>query len=123
MLLAAILLLASGLAMAAAEPAQSSPRAAFRGEVVSFGLMSLFKGSSITVDSSPRLFLKVRIVGAPAAPLEWKNGDVVVCAIHSWIALFGDELKVGAVYGFSLTVERVGGKARYRDLRVESPPR
>ncbi len=119
--LLAIVLLAAALALAAAEPATSA-RAAFRAEVVKFGPLSLYKGSSVSVHSNPRFFLKLRIEGAPAAPLEWKSGDVVVLAIHSWIALFGDEPKVGAVYGFSVGVEQRGGKLRYSDLRVESPP-
>ncbi len=115
-------LLVSALAMATAEPATPS-RATFRAEVVKFGPLSLYKGSSVSVHSNPRFYLKLRIEGAPVAPLEWKSGDVVVLAIHSWIALFGDEPKIGAVYGFSVGVEQRGGKQRYSDLKVESPPR
>jgi hypothetical protein len=115
------LLLASTLAMAAGEPAPAT-RAAFRGEVVKIGPLRQVMGPCVSVESNPRFFLKLRIEGAPEAPLEWKNGDVVMLGVHSWIALFGDEPQAGAVYGFSVGVERRSGKLRYRDLKVESPP-
>jgi len=121
LLLVALWLLAMGLPTAAGELAPP-PRAVFRGEVEKVGPLSLFHGSCLSVHPNPRFFLKVRIEGAPAAPLEWKNGDEVVLAIHSWIALFGDEPKIGAIYGFSVGVERRDGKLRYNNLKVESPP-
>jgi hypothetical protein len=119
--LIAVFLLAPSLPVPA-EDAATPARALFRGEVAKVGLLSAYTGSYVFAHSNPRFFLKIRIADEPAAPLEWKRGEVVVLAIHSIVALFDGEPTEGAVYTFSIGTVRKGGKLRYDDLKVESGP-
>ncbi len=115
------MVLAGWLPLAGAE-SEAATRAGFRGEVEKVGLLSAYRGSYVLVDPGPRFFLKVRIAGEPAAPLDWKAGETVVFALRSVIAIFGKEPGTGSAYAFAISVTRRDGRLRYADLTVESPP-
>ncbi len=117
----AVCLLVSSLPVAAEETAAPA-RAPFRGELVKVGVLTPSTAGFVLAHPYPRFFLKVRLAEQPAAPLEWKQGEVVVVAIHSIEDLFHGEPAEGAVYAFSIGVVRKGGKLRYADLKVESGP-
>jgi hypothetical protein len=119
--LIAVCLLASSLPVVA-EEAATPARPLFRGELVKVGVLNASTGSYVIAHPNPQFFLKVKMAEEPAAPLEWKRGEVVVFAIHSIVALFAGEPTKGAVYTFSIGVVRNGGKLRYADLKVESGP-
>jgi len=119
--LGAALLLASVVTLAGEEAA--TVRTRFRAEVVKVGVLSDYTGPYVFAHRNPHFFLKVRLADEPAASLGWKQGEVVVLAARSVLALFGAQPTDGAVYVFSGGVSRKDGRLQFSDLQVDSGPR
>jgi len=117
--LGAAFLLAPVLTMAGEDAA--TVRTRFRAEIVKVGVLSQYTGPYVFAHRNPHFFLKVRLADEPAASLGWKQGEVVVLAVHSVLALFGGQPTEGTVYGFSGVVQK-DGRLQFSDLKVESGP-
>jgi hypothetical protein len=117
----AVVLLTLGLvaASSAGQARSTIDEIHMRATVQDVVLLTDFSGKVIPVDFDPRFALTVRIESVGPAATNFTVGAIVVFAIHSPSLLFGEEVKKGKTYNFSVQRQIKHGKTRYFDLKVE----